>query len=123
MSSNKGKTGEGPEQSLALARGLFWDMIRDSAKFKDLTDTGLRLNKLSGRKSRFYWLDDKKIQLTAWEEYQKSVIDTYNTIEDHIGKSHTGCEDLKAAMDIAFDKVHESQKLYDEYSREQADSF
>lgn len=123
MSSNKGTANNKSDQSLALARSLFSDMIRDSAKFKNLTDTGLRLNKLSGRKSRFYWLDDQKTQLTAWDQYQQSVIDTYNTIEDYIGVNHTGCEDLKTAMDTAFDKAHVSQRLYDEYCKKQAESF
>lgn len=122
MSSNKGKEGGDSENSLTLARSLFSDMIRDSTKFKNLTDTGLRLNKLSGRRPRSYWLDDQKTQLTAWDQYQQSVIDTYNTIEDYIGVNHKDCEDLKMAMDIAFDKAHVSQKLYDEYCRKQAES-
>ncbi|KAH0605742.1 uncharacterized protein H6S33_004199 [Morchella sextelata] len=100
---------------LARARTLFQGMIEDSADFKRVTEEDLAELKQLGRQTKRFWIADKKVQMSIWEQYQETVIAKYDIIEHLIGDKHKGCESLKAAMDLAFDRAQWSQKRYDAY--------
>lgn len=100
---------------LARARTLFHEMIEDSADFRRVTEEDLTALKKLGKQTKNFWISDRKIQMDVWEDYQKKIISQYDMIEELIGDRHKGCESLKAAMDLAFDRAQWSQKRYDCY--------
>ncbi|KAH8151431.1 uncharacterized protein LAJ45_04636 [Morchella importuna] len=100
---------------LARARTLFHEMIEDSAEFRRVTEEDLTSLKELGQQTKSFWIADRKVQMDAWEDYQTNVISQYDIIEELIGGQHKGCESLKAAMDLAFDRAQWSQKRYDCY--------